>query len=261
MTYQVNRQTYATAPYFLWQTPRAEPAYHHEVLRSFYRWELGHFEESRTFLGFVKSSAVKLEEWWQFYLGPALTLPLLALPWAVRERKMRWPIIVAACLAIGLSVQTWTLPHYFAPATGLLLLIVTQCIRHLRLWRWQHDRMGQSLVRLLPAVLCALIVLRVAAVIGKAPIEPRWPRGNLERPRVQSELQNASGTHLVFVSYGPNHDPDWEWVWNSCDIDQSKVIWARDMGEAANRELLAYFRGRQSWRIDADDPHPMLRPY
>ncbi len=27
MTYQVNRQTYAMAPYFLWQTPRPEPEY------------------------------------------------------------------------------------------------------------------------------------------------------------------------------------------------------------------------------------------
>ena len=29
MTYQVNRDTYATAPYFLWQSPKPEPAYNH----------------------------------------------------------------------------------------------------------------------------------------------------------------------------------------------------------------------------------------
>jgi len=31
MTYQVNRGTYATAPYFLWQSPRPEPEYHDVV--------------------------------------------------------------------------------------------------------------------------------------------------------------------------------------------------------------------------------------
>jgi hypothetical protein len=35
MTYQVNRETYATAPYFLWESPRPEPAYRHEVMRDF----------------------------------------------------------------------------------------------------------------------------------------------------------------------------------------------------------------------------------
>ena len=75
MTYQVNRETYAMAPYFLWQTPRSEPLYHHEVFRSFYRWELGRFEDSLTLTGFLKSTYTKIEQWWEFYLGPALTIP------------------------------------------------------------------------------------------------------------------------------------------------------------------------------------------
>jgi len=40
MTYEVNRGQYATAPYFVCQTPRPEPEYHHEVMRDYYRWEL-----------------------------------------------------------------------------------------------------------------------------------------------------------------------------------------------------------------------------
>src|SRR5581483_4610659 len=52
MTYEVNRGTYATAPYFLWQQPRPEPKYNHVVMRDLYRWELQGFEQNRTFLGF-----------------------------------------------------------------------------------------------------------------------------------------------------------------------------------------------------------------
>jgi hypothetical protein len=261
MAYQVNRETYATAPYFLWQTPQPEPAYHHEVFRAFYRWELGRFEDSLTLRGFLKSSAVKVEQCWQLYLGPALTLALLALPWAVRDRKLRLPLLVLACLALGFSVQTWTLPHYFAPATALLYLVVTQCMRHLRLWLWHERRLGASLVGLIPVVACALIVLRITAVIAHAPIEPSWPRGNLERVRILHELDQMPGRQLVLVNYGDHHDVDWEWVWNGADIDHSTVVWARDMGEAANQELLDYFKDRRVWRLNGDDPRPDLKVY
>jgi hypothetical protein len=261
MAYQVNRETYATAPYFLWQTPRPVPTYHHEVFRAFYRWELGRFEDSRTLKGFLHSSVVKVEQWWQLYVGPALTLPLLALPWAIRNRKLRLPALVLACLALGFAVQTWTLPHYFAPATAILFLLITQCMRHLRLWRWQGDRLGASLVTMIPMVACALILLRVTAVVAHAPIEPAWPRGNLQRVRVAQELEQMPGRQLVIVEYGPHHDVDWEWVWNGADIDGSKVVWARDMGAAANQELLEYFKDRRVWQLNGDDPEPELKSY
>ena len=36
MPYQVNRQTYAMAPYFLWQSVRPAPLYRHKVMQEFY---------------------------------------------------------------------------------------------------------------------------------------------------------------------------------------------------------------------------------
>jgi hypothetical protein len=261
MTYQVNRATYATAPYFLWQTPQPEPAYHHEIFRSFYRWELGRFEESRTLRGFLTSSAVKVQQWWQFYIGPALTVALMALPWAIRDRRLRLPLLVLGCMVLGFAVQTWTLPHYFSPATAVLYLVITQCMRHLSLWRWRSRPLGASVIAIIPLVACALILLRVTAVIAHAPIEPSWPRGNLERVRIMHELQQMPDRQLVIVSYGPHHDVDWEWVWNAADIDNSKAVWARDMGEAANQELLNYFKDRRVWRLNGDDPRPELKSY
>jgi hypothetical protein len=261
MTYQVDREAYATAPYFLWQTPRPEPAYHHRVMRDFYRWELEGFEKSRTVAGFFRSSAIKLRQWWQLYLGPAMTLPLLALPWAAFDRKLRLLLLVLAFLFLGFSVQTWTLPHYFSPATGVLYLVVIQCMRHLRLWRWRSRPLGLSLVSAIPLVGCALIVLRVTAVIAHAAIEPKWPRGNLDRVAVVRELEQMSGKQLVLVNYGPHHDFDWEWVWNHAEIDSSKVVWARDMGDTGNQELLSYFKDRRVWRMNGDISPPSLKSY
>ena len=75
------------------------------------------------------------------------------------------------------------------------------------------------------------------------------------------ELQHLPGEQLVIVHYGPRHDVDWEWVYNAADIDQAKVIWARDMGDDKNQELLRYFPGRRVWLLNGDDSPPRLSPY
>jgi hypothetical protein len=52
-----------------------------------------------------------------------------------------------------------------------------------------------------------------------------------------------------------------DWVYNGADIDGQKVVWARDMGEAQNAELLRYFNDRSVWLLDADDSRPRLVQY
>jgi hypothetical protein len=92
-------------------------------------------------------------------------------------------------------------------------------------------------------------------------IEPAWPRGNLDRAAVAGELARIPGKQLVLVSYGPLHNVDWEWVWNDGDIDNSKVVWARDMGSARNEELLNYFNDRRVWHINGDASPSRLEAY
>ncbi len=261
MTYQVNRETYAMAPYFLWQSPRPEPAYRDVVMRDFYRWELRYFEQNRTWRGALSRIFEKLVSLWKFYFGPLLTIPLLALPWVFRDRKMRFPLIAGAVFLAGLAVQTWTMPHYVAPATGLIYIVLIQCMRHLRFWRWHSQAVGLAWLRVIPLIAIAMVVLRVSAAAAHVPIEPAWPRGNLDRAAAVRELQHLPGEQLVIVHYGPRHDVDWEWVYNAADIDQAKVIWARDMADDKNQELLRYFPGRRVWLLNGDDSPPRLSPY
>jgi hypothetical protein len=261
MTYQVNRGIYSSANYFIWETRRTEPIYHHEAMREFYRGELSVFEENRTAIGYTRRSAEKFFRLWLFYLGPILTLPLLVLPRVVRDRKMRLPLVVCGAMAVGLAVETWAFPHYLAPATAALYLILVQCMRHL--WHWFRGQrpLGQAWVRAIPALACAMILIRVAAVLTHTRIEPAWPRGNLERAALLPQLQQLPGQQLVIVSYGPQHDVNHEWVYNDADIDRSKVIWARDMGDTGNRELLRYFKDCRFWRVDGDSSEPKLESY
>jgi hypothetical protein len=43
-----------------------------------------------------------------------------------------------------------------------------------------------------------------------------------------------------------------EWVYNTADIDNSKVVWARDMDEAENLELIRYYKDRTVWLVQPD---------
>jgi hypothetical protein len=259
--YEVNRRTYAMAPYFLWQTPRPEPVYHHEVMREFYRGELRAFAQSATLAGYLRGLSQRLGAWWLFYLGPLLTLPLLALPRVVRQRKMRLPLLLCAATAAGFAIQTWTLPHYFAPATCVLYLFLVQGLRWLWQWNPAGRPLGQGLVRAIPLLACGMILLRVGAVLTHTQIEPAWPRGNLERATLLRRLQQLPEPQLVIVRYGPQHDYNQDWVYNDADIDRAKVVWARDMGEPRNAELLRYFRNRRVWLLNENGSPARIEPY
>ena len=261
MAYQLNRSLYSRAQYFVWQVPRAEPDYHHAVMRDFYQEEFEYYQENRTANGFLRHAVIKLSRSWRFFLGPVLTIPLLAFPWILRDRRMRFPLFASGVFLFGLAIETWCRPHYFAPAAGLLYLILLQCMRHLRFWMWNRTSVGISLVRAIPLIACAMVILRVTAVVAHAQIEPVYPRGNLTRAKTLQSLENSPGEHLVLVRYGKNHIPDDECVYNLADIDAAKVVWARDMDEQQNGELMRYYKHRQTWLFEPDESPPKLSRY
>ena len=262
MPYQVNRQTYAIAPYFIWQSPRSWPAYHHPIMQKFYvGFELNDFESGRSVLGFLRRTGHKIFVLWMFYLGPALTIPLIALPWTLGDRRMRVPVILAAVFLVGLAIEVWTGSHYASPATGLLYLFLVQSMRHLRRWRWHDKPLGAALVRAIPAIAVAMLMTRIIAIAAGASIEPTWSQGNRARVEVAKTLAQMPGKNLVIVRYTPEHGTHFEWVYNAADIDGSKTVWARDMGPSANQELVNYFRDRQVWIVDADERTPAVKPY
>ncbi len=206
-------------------------------------------------LGFVQHIGRKLSDLWSFYVGPVFTLPMLALPWLFRDRKMQVPLLIGGTVAVGSLIETWTQPHYLAPAFGLFILFLVQSMRHLRLWRWRGQPVGYGLARAMPLVCAAMIVLRVSAVAAGVRIEPLGSRGISPRGVVQRELEAMPGEQLVIVHYGPKHIPHEDWVYNKADIDAAKIVWARDMGADGNKELLAYFKDRHAWRVYPDE-HP-----
>jgi len=262
MPYQVNRQTYAVAPYFIWGQPRPVPVYNHAVMRDFYvGLELHSYQSGLTPRGFFRHLLFKGYALWIFYVGPALTISFFSFLYLFRDRRMRFPLLVAAAVVFSVIIETWTSPHYVAAATGLFVLLLVQCLRHLHCWRWKGKPIGAAIVRAVPVVCLTMIVLRIGAAATHVPIEPPWKHGDIDRADILRELEALPGKQLAIVRYSPSHSPHSEWVYNRADIDAAKVVWARDMGKKDNQELLEYFSDRKIWLVEADSPAPRLLPY
>ena len=257
----VNRETYAIMPVFIWQTLRTDqPVYHNREMRQFYlHWEPTHFLENKSH--FASFTAGKALTYWRFYLGPLLSIPLLlALPWIVRDKRLKWVFIVLAAGALALGAEIWVMPHYVAPFTSALYLLVIAGMRHLHCAQGKGRMMGRAIVRAVPLGCLAVLIWRIGA-IGIGLPEGSWIHGNWPRQRVVQELQATPGRHLVLVRYSPDHDPTIEWVYNAADIDGSRIVWARSLGPEKDAELLRYFHDRCIWAIDADAHRPELSSY
>jgi len=267
LPYQVNRAEYASAPVFIWQTPRPEPLYRHPVMREFYsKWELGDFLEARTVPGFLRRTAQKAGTVIFFFFGFALLPPLMMLRRVWHDRRTRFLLLAGGVYTLGLGVNVWLFPHYVGPFAGAVYVLLLQMMRHLRVWRPGGRPCGLALVRVIPLVCLALAGLRLFAGPLNIAI-PRWPTMwygteplGLRRARVISQLEQYPGPQLAIVRYSSAHAPFDDWVYNAADIDHSKVVWAREMttGEAG---LLQYFHGRTAWLIQPDTDPPQISPW
>ena len=266
MPYQVDRDTYAMAPYFPWQGVKSPQPHNHEMMRKLYvDVEMQQYRDSRTLRGWIFEASKKLAILWMSYLGPLLTIPLVMLPWVLRDRRVRFLLVVCAIVLAGLLVEVFFLPHYPAPMTAAIMAVVVQSMRHLRLWRWRGKPAGLFLVRTIPVLSFATVCVMAAGIPLHSLRPSLWPLPDppavLERGRVLDQLGRREGQQLAIVRYRPDHDPDSEWVFNEADIDGAKVVWARDMGEEQNRELIEYFKQRQVWLVEPDDHPPKMTSY
>jgi hypothetical protein len=257
LPYQMNGAAYAVTPLFRWQPLGPEPVYRHAVIRAYHLdWAREKYWELQTLAGFTQDVGRRFEALFHFYVGVVLMVPLLTLSWILRDRWMRFAALTCGLL-VGAGLATlWLQPHYAAPATCLVFVLVVQGLRHLRLARWHGRPVGRFLVRTMPVIYLALFAF--ALVLASRSDDSAW---YARRARLQAQLEADGRSYLVLVRYDAGHSPLDEWVYNQADIDNAKVVWARDMGQLRNRPLLDYFRGRQVWLLDADEPDASEQPY
>jgi hypothetical protein len=260
MPQRVNRETYAVARYFYWQSAYPEPIYRHKVIYDFYNVELREFSRARTVSGVFLQLGKMTARAWAFYVAPLLTPPLFLLPKVLRDRRMRFLLIAGAAGLAGSALVIFFNINYLAPIVAVMLAVILQGMRHLRTWRWEGRPTGQFLVRA-TAVMCILMIPVQTHILAAAPEPGSWAAIGPERAALETRLRSLPGPQLVLVRYHANHDPLLDWVYNGADIDRQRVVWARDMGAEKNGELLRYYSNRRVWLLKADAVPPKLEVY
>jgi hypothetical protein len=268
LPYTVNRATYAMAPYFVWQSQRPEPVYRYEVMRRFYYLcEADYFAKIHSWSGFLPASLLKALTAVNFFAGIALLPPLIMLRRVVMDRRIRFLVVCVAILMAGMAIQI-----YLSAFTAAFYAIGLQAMRHLRLWSPEGRPVGMTLVRL-----CVTICFVVAAArLYAGPLHialPEWPPQHwnftwygpdhfgTERARVASELEQLPQKQLAIVRYTSQHNLFDEWVYNAADIEDSNVIWAREMKAEDNLELLQFYKDRKVWLVEPDCLPAKVSPY
>jgi hypothetical protein len=258
--YAVNERTYFSLPAFTWQTPKPALHYANPQFDKFYNdycrmiWSQRHISGISSAMRVVFDTA---KQSIYFFLWPELCLPLLALPWVLRDRRVRFLAVQAAVGLAALLLAAWFAPHYLAPLTATGFALILQGMRHMRLWHFGGRPVGIGLSRVV--VLLAAILAPFNQVGEMTPFQKPDPIAY--RVQFIDQLDRIPGDHLVVVRYSPQHYVLREWVYNSADIDDSKVVWAREIPGVSLQPLLDYFRGRQVWLVEPDSTPPRLTSY
>jgi hypothetical protein len=230
----------------LWILPPLPPVkYDSAILQRVHDWEVGPYERlrqmpisqalSQQFLLFLLAGV-----WIQFL---AFGFLLLGVPWIALRKQWRWLLIVLGVGLIGALLETFALPHYTAPFTPVLLLLIVAVGR--TFWyRLATVRWGGAVFTVAAAVMLIFILFDYERVLIT-------PRGT-GRSRLIQQLEAKGGRHLVLVDYAPGWDPiqpDAEWVYNGADLNASRILFAHLRPEHENRELLEEYKDRDAWLV------------
>ena len=229
-------------PLFVWEPTKPPQSYPNEQFEDFFNENVP---------GEVVPASLKLYRLWFFFAGPAFSVALLALPWLLRDRRVRLLVLQVVLSIVGLCAVTFFLPHYAAPLTATLMVLVTLGFVWLSRARLKGVAVGQMVV--------ATAVLYTVAIGPVYFATEAWPsrlhataQEPFRRP-TERQLEAQPGNHLVLVSYGDGHDPGEEYVYNAADVDHARIVWARLVPGQNLAPLLSYFRNRDVWVFKPDD--------
>jgi hypothetical protein len=214
-------------------------------------WEVGEWKKSRSW----QLIPVRLRDWKTvatilFSSFPLSFLMVLFLPNLWRDRRIRLPLLCVFAALAGSWIEVRYYVHYAAPAAAAFFIVLTQSFRHLRHWKIGNEATGVFLTRALPVIVVgsALVAQAITMLPGHKP--PEAP--NARRDRVAGLLDNVLERHVILVRYTTKKDPHEEWVYNGADIDSQGVIWAHDLGEEKNKQLVDYYKDRKIWLFQPD---------
>ena len=261
--YQISYQTYGWPMSFPW-TPVQKIQQRNIELQRYYEYETSEHERVDGPLDFIEYLSFRIQEYWRFFLGPLLTIPLIMLGHVWRRRRILF--IGASGAVAAVLLEGASTPHYISPATVMILAILVECCRYLNASHWR-------IVPMLPAGMAVVLMLRIVTQSAHLPYTQKlnyqsWccrVEGNLRKARITEELSRKPGDHLVFVKAKTDENNLFQWVYNLAEIDQQRIIWARDLGDQRNAQLVQYYAAhhlaKNIWMVNPNVEPAEYAPY
>lgn len=246
LPYLEHEERYAASPNLLFQEPVETPKYDHPELERFWAgWVKAKYDERRAST-WLAVAGEKLAYFGPFYVNWSW-LPFLAVGLVLgRARPLR---VMALAGAWATVVVAYDNAHYASPFTAV---VVTACALGTRFALAAGDpRLRAAGFAATCAVLVTTTLEAVEAHLGW---RAAWPA---LRADLIGRLEGLPGDDIVFVrtdysGLDARGRADWdniEWVFNGADLAGSSVLFARDLGDDANRRLLEAFAPRHGWRL------------
>jgi hypothetical protein len=257
LPYVAWEEQYATVPNVSGRPLRVIDTPRPVMIERFYDRLAEQYDPARQWLG-LRAAIDRLVRNGEFFWGLGLAVPALLALVAARDPRVRWAwLAVALLFSLQWLLRPWW-PHYTAPAMLVLMAPAMVGLRRLWLGLLGSARAGQSLVA---GIVAISLVMIGPQLIERLREQDGWAH---TRAHIAQDLAATGPADIVFVRYGSAHHPAREWVFNAGDLAAAPVLWVRDLGVEANRELLAAFPEHAIWWLDVDvagEDRPALSPY
>ena len=257
MPYALNERTYSQLPLFFGQPMPHNVEEHDPVFDRYYVVEAQEhdYQAGKSASQLLSLQLGRLASNWFFYVGPALSFPLLiGLLMCVKQKRL-W-LVFAATVTTGAAVALclFSQAHYFSPATVAVYLFVLLGLHNL----WEEGTNGARAFVI--AVCLTVTVASLSRNSGASAINQRYSFPNT-RELVADRLRTQPGKQLVVVTYDTQrHYPGDELVHNGADFSSEKILWARAKGEGSDSDLCSAYADRTFWSVTTDDVSYSLKP-
>lgn len=269
MPYAKTAEYGVTQP-FIFQKLKPIPEYRHWEFYLFYVVAEPDFRQLQWYgihnniPAYLDTLVIRADLYWHFFVAPLMTLPLFfALP-AIRKRKFRLPWTVMGVVAISLLAESYLQVHYLAALTGVIVLLLMCGVRQIAALRiGRLPAAGKLFTLALPWVAVIMVILRLAFFnekyvqlheIHAPPQQLTWAFSsyrNYHREEFDAWLKDQPGKHLVIVHTQRRF---WNYLYdlvnNGADLENARVLWARNMDTVSNCRLAQHYAGRNLWLVD-----------
>jgi hypothetical protein len=141
-------QKMITTAVFLWQHDKPPISYTNPQFEDFYHNFLPSLYQA-SWPAAVGQWWYKSQDFWEFFLGPALSIPFLALPWILKKPRNWLLLLQVAVSGFGLWIIVYYHAHYAAPLMAALFVLLMQCMAVLWRLRLFGRPIGVGLTRMI----------------------------------------------------------------------------------------------------------------